>query len=132
MTPSQRQLLRFIVIGTAAAAVHLAVVTLLVRLGGLRPLLANVAGWAVAFWVSFMGHYGWTFRGTVLTRNASARRFVLLSGAGFAVNESLYALALDTSTLRFDVLLALVLLATAVITFVASRWWAFRGSIPPP
>lgn len=128
MTRHRRQVIRFVVVGCAAAAVHLSVVTVLVRLAGAAPLAANVAGWALAFWVSFIGHYGWTFRGTVLTRSVAARRFVLLSATGFAVNEGLYALALHWSALRFDLLLVVVLLVTAVLTFLASRVWAFQGS----
>ena len=132
MKHGSRQLLRVIVVGTAAATVHLAIVTALVRLAGWPPLIANVAGWLLAFWVSFIGHFGWTFRGTVLTASASARRFLVLSAAGFLVNESMYALALRWSAHRFDLLLGLVLLVTAVLTFLASRLWAFQGSARGP
>lgn len=122
------QVFRFVVVGTAAAVVHLLVVTALVRLLGWQPLLANVAGWLLAFWVSFIGHYGWTFHGTVLTATASAKRFLVLSAGGFLANECLYAMALRWSTQRFDLLLVGVLLVTAVLTFLASRFWAFQGS----
>jgi putative flippase GtrA len=127
-----RQLRRFIVVGCAAALVHLLIVTALVRLVGWPPLVANIAGWLVAFWVSFIGHYGWTFQGTVLTASTSARRFLLLSASGFLVNEGLYAAALHWSRHRFDLLLVCVLLVTAVLTFVASRLWAFEGTARPP
>ena len=130
MTATQRQLARFIVVGTGSAAVHLGIVAMLVRLAGWVPLVANLAGWMVAFWVSFIGHYGWTFRGTVLTKRASAQRFVLLSASGFLLNEGLYAMTLRWTAQRFDVLLAFVLVVTAVATFVASRLWAFRASTP--
>jgi putative flippase GtrA len=119
---------RFIVVGTAAAAVHLLIVMMLVTWLRWQPLGANLCGWLVAFWVSFFGHYGWTFRGSALGVSASARRFFVLSAGGFAVNEALYAAALRWSALRFDWLLACVLVFMAVLTFVASRLWAFRGS----
>jgi putative flippase GtrA len=125
------QVARFVVVGTLAAAVHLLVVMALVRWLGWVPLAANLAGWLVAFWVSFFGHYGWTFRGTTLVVAASAKRFFVLSASGFLVNEALYATALRWSGLRFDLLLAGVLIVMAVLTFVASRLWAFRGSDRP-
>ena len=43
----------FIAVGSAAAAVHLATVVVLVRWGGWSPPAANVLGWLVAFVCSF-------------------------------------------------------------------------------
>lgn len=125
------QVVRFVVVGAMAAAVHLLVVMGLVRWLGWLPLAANPGGWLVAFGVSFAGHYGWTFSGSHLSAAASARRFFVLSASGFVVNEALYAVALRWSAYRFDALLAAVLIVMAVLTFVASRLWAFPGSERP-
>ena len=125
------QLARFVVVGAMAAAVHLLVVMALVRWLGWLPLAANPCGWLVAFWVSFVCHYGWTFKGSHLTAAASVKRFFVLSAGGFVVNEALYAAALRWSEFRFDGLLAAVLIVMAVLTFVASRLWAFPGSDRP-
>jgi putative flippase GtrA len=123
---------RFVVVGTVAAAVHLLVVKVLVQWLGLMPLVANLGGWMVAFWASFLGHYRWTFKGgsqgTALAPATSAKRFFLVSAVGFVVNEALYAAALRWSAWRFDWLLAGVLIVMALLTFLASRLWAFRGS----
>lgn len=119
--------LRFIVIGCAAAAVHLAVVRWLVGAQWLQPAAANVLGWLVAFIVSFSGHFYWTFaqQGTMLRQ--ALPRFFLLSAAGFAVNELAYVLALRFVPWRYDVLLACVLVGVAVGTFVFSKLWAFKA-----
>lgn len=42
------------------------------------------------------------------------------------MNEASYALALHLSPWRYDVLLALVLVAVAVGTYVLSKLWAFK------
>lgn len=117
---------RFVLVGTAAAAVHWGVVVLLVEHAGWRPLLANVLGWLIAFSVSFSGHYRWTFgnHGAPLLR--SAGRFFAVSACGFAINEVAYALLLRWSALRYDLVLAVVLIAVAGGTYVVSRHWAFR------
>ncbi len=116
-------------IGASAAAVHLVVVTLLVRLYQWAPLAANVGGWMVAFWVSFAGHFHWTFRGHARSARGAWGRFLLLSATGFVLNESLYAAGLAWLPLRFDWLLVLVLIVTAVLTFLLSRHWAFAGTV---
>ncbi|ANN80683.1 sugar translocase [Bordetella flabilis] len=121
-----RQLSWFIAVGCAAAATHWLVVVACVEAMDARPLLANVLGWLVAFCVSFSGHYLLTFRHQAGAWHVAAVRFFCISAGGFAINELTYAWLLHRTALRYDVLLALVLLAIAVLTFLFSRFWAFR------
>lgn len=131
MTSSQRlRIASFIAVGTTSAAVHLAVVMLLVSGLGQLPLVANVAGWMVAFFVSLTGHRMLTFRSQRAPWLQAARRFLGVSAAGFVANELAYAALLRWSDVRYDVLLAFVLVAIAVITYLVSSRWAFRGSLP--
>lgn len=122
----KRQLFWFMVVGGAAAATHLGVVMGLVETTGMAPLLANVLGWAVAFGVSFGGHYRLTFSGSGAALGPAARRFGLISFSGFVLNQAAYALALRLSRQNYALLLAVVLVGVAVLTYVFSRWWAFR------
>lgn len=119
---------RFIAVGCAAAAVHWGVVVWLVQHWGWRPLVANVFGWLVAFTVSFAGHHRLTFRDHAAPLGRSAARFFLVSAGGFSINEAVYALLLHWSGLRYDLALAAVLVAVAVLTYLASRHWAFLHS----
>jgi putative flippase GtrA len=118
----------FIAVGCTAAAVHLGVVIALVGGLGQLPLAANIIGWLVAFVVSFSGHWLLTFRAQQAPLWRAARRFFGISATGFAVNELAYALLLQWSTLRYDIVLAIILVAVAVITYLLSSRWAFRGS----
>jgi putative flippase GtrA len=121
----------FVVVGCAAAAVHLGVVILLVDTGALRPLSANVAGWLLAFTVSFAGHWQLTFRAPGGPWRAAAQRFFAVSLAGFVANECAYAAVLRWSRLPYDLVLAGVLVATAVMTYLLSSRWAFRRNPRP-
>jgi putative flippase GtrA len=103
------------------------VVALVSQLGWL-PLLANVIGWLTAFGVSFLGHHSWTFRGHGTALGTSARRFLMVSAGGFLANESAYAWLLHAGGLRYDVALAMVLVAVAIVTYLLSRHWAFLRS----
>jgi len=116
----------FVAVGCAAAATHWAVAVGCVEGLGLPPLAANAAGWLVAFVVSFTGHYRLTFRHLASPWTIAARRFFLISACGFLLNEASYAWLLHATPLRYDILLALILVALAVLTFLASRLWAFR------
>ena len=100
---------------------------MLVSGGYLTPLVANVAGWVVAFGVSFTGHYQLTFRHQRRGLKQAISRFFLLSASGFAINEASYAWFLHRTDLPYEFLLAAILIAVAVLTFVASRFWAFAG-----
>lgn len=123
-----RRLASFVAVGCTAAAVHFAVVVLLVTHAGLPPLAANVGGWLVAFVVSFLGQWQLTFRAHGAPALQALRRFLVLSLVGFATNEAAYAVLLHVSVLPYDVLLAAVLVGVAVMTYLLSSRWAFRGS----
>ena len=116
----------FVLVGTAAAAVHWGVVVMLVAHAGWRPLLANVLGWLSAFGISFSGHHRWTFRDHGVPLWRSAMRFFAVSAVGFSINEGAYALLWHWSGLRYDLVLALVLIAVAGGTYFVSRHWAFN------
>lgn len=123
---TNRRVASFVAVGCLAAGVHWAVVVLAVEGGAWSPLVANVLGWAVAFVVSFGGHHHSTFRGHGVPLGVAARRFFAISLGGFAINEAAYALLLHwTGGRRYELLLAIVLAAVAVLTFAASRHWAF-------
>eukprot|EP01032_Pedospumella_encystans_P011166 gene11166-13004_t len=92
------------------------------------PELANVAGFVVAFGLSFVGHRWLSFAGSATTLGQSFRRFALTALAGFACNEA--AFVLFYRLLNWPSLLALFLamVIAAGQTFVFSRFWAFRRS----
>lgn len=126
----RREVVFFVAVGAAAAFTHWSVVRALVQAAALPPLAANVLGFAVAFGVSYLGHYRLSFRSSAAHAQALPR-FAAVALGGFVLNEALYALLLHVTALRYDVALALVLLSVAGLTYLASRGWAFRDRRPP-
>ncbi|WP_353849969.1 GtrA family protein [Accumulibacter sp.] len=122
-----RQLGWFVFVGCAAAATHWLIAVACVAVWHLPPLAANVCGWLVAFLVSFSGHYLLTFRQQRQSLAVACRRFFLVSAAGFLINEVSYACLLSLTDIPYDLLLGGILVAIAVLTFVFSRFWAFRS-----
>jgi len=123
-----KRLAWFVGVGCAAALTHWLVAVFCVETLGLPPLLANAAGWLVAFNVSLFGHYHLSFRHRAASFRQAALRFFGVAALAFACNELAYAALLHVSSLAYDVALVLVLVLVAVLTFVLSRWWAFTGS----
>jgi putative flippase GtrA len=126
MRATATRLALFGAVGLSALAVHYAVVVLLVGHAGMPPIAANVAGWLVAFSVSFFGHFSGTFRHPDLRAQQAVRRFLVVSLLGFAANQGGYALLLHITAIRYDVAVIVVSLAVAAMTYVLSRAWAFR------
>ncbi len=117
-------------VGSAAALVHFLTVVLIVESLALAPLAANVIGWLCAFGVSYGGHYSLTFADHDAPVWRSVGRFFVLSAAAFATNESSYALLLWISPLPYYLLLALVLISVATVTYLLSQRWAFQRRGP--
>ena len=126
------RLWRFIAIGCLAAAVHWTGVMLLVKYGHLPPLGANVLGWLMALTVSFLGHFGITFRGHDTPFKTAAARFFMISAMGFGINESAYAVLLHWDGHHHGFWLATVLVSVACLTYWFSRHWAFLRSSERP
>jgi putative flippase GtrA len=118
----------FILVGSMAALTHFLTVILIVEKLAIVPLKANVIGWLCAFGVSYGGHYSLTFSDHSAPPLRSAMRFFVLSAAGFAINESAYALLLHLTLLPYQVLLAFILIAVAAFTYLLSQRWAFQGT----
>ena len=114
----------FGVVGVAAALTHAAVFGLLKS--AVWPELANAAGFAVAFFVSFFGHRFLSFQDAGTGLWQSPRRFAATALLGFAVNEAVFVLLLRGFGWPSWPALIAALLVAAGQTFVLSRFWAFR------
>ncbi|RQO58530.1 GtrA family protein [Paucibacter sp. KBW04] len=121
-----KSLLWFGAVGASAAAVHFGVVWALVENWGLPALAANVAGFLLAFGVSFAGHHRLSFAAQKATVRESLPRFAAVAVLGFVSNELLYALLLGLG-MEYRLALILVLVGVAAMTWMLSRFWAFRA-----
>lgn len=120
-----RQFLRFGIVGALATLVHIVIGATLIH-SGWPALWANAMSFLIAFMISFMGHFGFSFvdlAGDLLT---SLKRFSAVAVCGFAFNETLLALLLRLSDVSPIAALTLTTALTAIGTFIFSRNWAFR------
>ena len=96
------------------------------------PLSANLIAFAVAFCVSFAGHYRLTFRDSGAHWRDSVLRWLAVSLTGFAANQTLFALGLAWlgATYYLPLWFAVTLAVTA-FSFIAGKYWAFHAKPPP-
>jgi putative flippase GtrA len=131
--PLRRELTGFLAVGSAAALTHLAVVTILVEAFGLAPLMANVAAFGIAFFVSFSGHSQFTFPTDPATLSSARLRFFCVAFSAFVINQTAFAAGLHVFGERYYLpVLFCVLLLVATATYLASKRWAFAsvGAFP--
>ena len=119
------RLLRFGIVGGLAALVHLSVVMMLVEGVRLSPLRANVAGFALAFLVSYGGQRHFTFHDGGSPHRQALPRFLLVTIAGWLLNQGLFALLLACTPLPYALALGLVLALVASLTFLLGKYWVF-------
>jgi putative flippase GtrA len=121
-----QQVAIYVLVGSAAAITHLAVVAALVEGLRLTPLLANAIGFCFAFSVSYIGHSRWTFPTAAQHLSPARTRYFVVACTGFLLNQLAYAETLHLVGVRYYLpALAAVLLAVAVATFLLSKLWAF-------
>ena len=125
------QFLRFGIVGALATLVHMLIGATLIH-SGWPALAANPLSFLIAFAVSFMGHYGFSFSDQEKDVHTSLKRFALVACAGFVVNEVLLAILIWTARLPDIAALILSTGVAAIITFFASRNWAFRKLTKDP
>ncbi len=114
----------FGVVGAFAAALHFSIATAAVEWLRLPPLAANVIGYCCALAVSWLGQSRLTFAGAVRDGRA-ARRFLLTSLSGLALNTLGYAALLHWTGLDYRLALLLVLATVALLTWMAFHRWVF-------
>ncbi|MCP5538282.1 MAG: GtrA family protein [Akkermansiaceae bacterium] len=124
MTQLLKQASRFGIVGIIAMIAHFALVVVFVNLS-IPPLIANVIAFLGAFQISYWGHVSWSFAEASSPRGSSLRRFFMVATSSFLLNEILFAILLEFTSLTYQTALILVLTFVAGLTFFLSRHWAF-------
>ena len=116
---------RFGFVGLIATTTHVAIVWLALTSTNMTALSANTLAFLIAFGVSYLGNYLWTFSSPGKPRRALLRLFMI----------AVFALAINSTTLGFFIhkkwfepLTAATISAAVIplITFLCSRLWVFE------
>jgi putative flippase GtrA len=120
------RILRFIIVGLLATAVHFVVVTFAIWIKPSVPAsLATIIAFLVAFPVSFFLHSRFTFQA-----DGSAFRFLITSVTGLCLNAGTTALIEAVTAQKFIAAYAGILIAPIFIYLLSSRWVFLQTDFP--
>jgi putative flippase GtrA len=119
------RLFKFASVGIAATLVHYISALAAAIYLAMHPEIANIIGFLVAFMVSFMGHWRWTFRDHAARFRQAMPAFALLAMAMFLINALILHILLAHFSFRFELSLFFAQAFIVAITYAASKYWAF-------
>lgn len=120
------RLFRFLVVGLVATATHFLVVIGAVEFSGVGATMANGLAWAVALFVSYFGHYRWTFTAAG-AHLEHLPRYVVVSLTGLSLNLSTVWLLNTQFGAHYLIATTLGVTLSIIVTFTLSRLWAFSA-----
>lgn len=124
------QYLPFIIVGMAASLTHYTVALWSYYWwGNIAAINSNWLGFLAAFPVSYLGHRFWTFQATTMKHPQAILKFFVVALLSFLGNQGLLWLGLQTTPLPFWLLLAIVMLLIALLTYALSKYWVFTKKI---
>ncbi|MGY8564858.1 GtrA family protein [Stenotrophomonas rhizophila] len=122
-----RQLLRYVINGLVATAVHFAVLSLLVEVVRVPSKgVANLLAAAVAIGVSFLGNRYFVFAATQARASGQLWRFVLLYAGIALVNGGLMAVWSDLLHFDYRVGFVLISIVQFILSFLGNRLLVFK------
>ncbi len=119
-----RQLRRFVVVGVAATATHVAVTVLCIELFGLGVQAATFVAFSCALSLSYLLNRAWTYQARGRHRR-QLPRFALVSFAGYGLNAAIMALVTNLFGLSYLFGIAVVVMVLPSLSFLSHRYWTF-------
>ena len=119
------QLCRFGIVGVSAVIINLLIVIFIVETFDWPPLLANIIGFIVACQIAFFGHNLWTFKMNTGAHNAWLK-FVMVATFSLGLTQLLFFILLHVFVLYYVFALILTQMIVPIVTFLLSKYWAFR------
>jgi putative flippase GtrA len=120
-----RRIVRFGMVGVAATLTHIVVANAVLALVTGSAYVASAVGFAVAFAVSYLGHYHFTFAKDN-GHGQSLPRFFLVALTGFLGSLLVLKVIATQAAIPQAVSLTLSILVIPGLTYLAARIWAFR------
>lgn len=119
-----RQGATFTLVGLAATGAHVTAALIARRLGA-EPMAANLSGYLTAVSVSYLGNAWLTFRSPALD-GPQFVRFAVVSLLGLGLNMAITWAVTGPLGRPYGWSLAAVAIAVPALSFVLSKFWAFR------
>jgi putative flippase GtrA len=120
------QVFKFIIVGGLATATHAGLFIFIMEANIAQALQANFIAFAVAFLVSFLGQYHWTFKNSGDSHWAQKMlRFMVVALIGLGLNTAAVYIIVDKFILPYSYAVLFMTTIVPVTTFIINKKWAF-------
>jgi len=118
---------RFAIVGVVATLVHAAVYAVVSASATLDPQFANVLGFVVAVFISYLGQRFWTFSHVKITREfTTSAKFLASSFLSLALNAIWVYLFTEQLALPPVYAIIGIVCFTPLVIFATLNFWVFR------
>ena len=124
-----QQLVSFFIIGVGATLTHAIVFNISFEQLQLHHFMANILGFCIAFLVSYLGQFHWTFKDQTIQlsdKRSTFFKFLKIALLGFLVNLLWSYLILEFLLLHHYYYLALLTFVTPILIFMLNKFWVFK------
>lgn len=123
--------LRFFIVGGLATVTHGAILYWALSYTGLGSFHSNNLAFSIAFFVSFFGHYHFSFahvtrdddRSEFLSRNLN---FAIVALCGYLISSFIVYVFTHVYVLGAELVSLLVMIVVPVVSYLLNRLWVFR------
>lgn len=119
-----KQVFRFGIVGGLSTLLNSVIFVLLVDSMHFRPLVGNLLAFLVAFWVSYFGHFLWTFENKSHNHQKLAK-FLITSFIGLAINSGFVWLLMHHWHQSAYVATIPMIFVTPLMIFFINKLWVF-------
>jgi len=124
------QLTRFASVGLIATGVHALSYASFSAIG-IDPLLSNLFAFLIAFSISFIGHFKWTFKNAVGDQNIHTAwraqiKFLVVALTGLSLNSLSVLVITDWLDAHYLLAILPMVFVVPLITFGLSKVWVFH------
>lgn len=120
------QILKFAIVGGLATATHAGLFAFIIEAQIAQALEANFIAFAVAFLISFLGQYHWTFRNTGDSHwTRKILKFLVVALTGLGLNTAGVLIIVDWLLLPYPFAVIFMVTVVPATTFIINKKWAF-------
>ncbi|WFP49056.1 GtrA family protein [Methylomonas sp. EFPC3] len=120
------QILKFAIVGGLATATHAGIFAFVIETQLAQALEANFIAFAVAFLISFLGQYHWTFRNSSDTHwSKKMTKFLIVALIGLGLNTAGVLVIVERLLLPYHYAILFMVTVVPVTTFIINKKWAF-------
>jgi len=123
------QVLRYGIVGIAAASTHIFVAMVAFHVATFAPTPSNFAGFVSGALISYFGSYYFTFKNTHGHQGGHVRtlpRFALVWLMGIAINVGLFKAFMAVFAIPFALNVFIAVALTPIAQFLMLKFWAFK------